>query len=537
MGVMGNTRVKSIYQRLLVVFAAILVVLNACLLTACGATAAGKDLSPSGDLFPSSNNSSNFQSLSTVNYENINGKTVTVDLFKREQNEALNNPNVGQGLLIYQCIKYKEKHPDEDVAITCTSFHYSVVLSVCVDPKSKYFGYMRSLYDQDYDDDGFYRLSYLLVWAAKLGINVITIGQIDASPVWQNDTMRDDYHFDEYFESHLNDDSFIAGKKVGDFLKFRKANWTSYGDKSASDMMHVKSCTVTHYLDFNGVEHEAGVWLGSINIDGIDSDGSNGNNGVQTGVIITGHEAIRRVVYNYTAIMSDYCGQEEIALFRNKINKMNTNQIDLIMAGREDEIPSDEQIVYLGSATDNVFEMYFTPIGGNAGTWEPNYNPYSKYIGKLNPSVAGGNSITFAWNNAKYLTNFEFSKTLTDSLVYAFTNNAHLTNKLYLHLPGLDAGKFDGLIEGQNIGKKAVNDHVTDYYHNKDFQLSYVENGLRYYVTVFNSLNFHQGAASYQTNTFLVIKETRYTGNDTYVDFGKGLTSGVITENDRIAKI
>ena len=523
---MVNTKIK--FGRLfLPLLSAFLLAFNCVLLSACF----------DGRIyFPPSENKSNFQSLDTVKYENINGKTVTVDIFKRSQDEALNNPNVGQGLLIYQCIRYKQAHPDEEVYITCTSFHFSIVLSVCVDPESEYFGYMRSLYDCDFDDDGFYRISYLLIWAAKLGINVIAIGQIDASAVRQNGKSKNDYHFDEYFLSHLDDDTEIEGKKVGDFLTFRKANWTSYGDKSASDMMHVKSCSVTNYLDFDDVEHGAGVWLSSTNLDGIDSHGRNGNNGLQTGVIISEHEPIRQVVYNYTRLMAEYCGQEEIAQFRNKINKMNTEQVDAILDGRADEIAEEDRIVYIGSPTDDVFELYFTPIGGNVGVWDTVHNPYSKYISKLNPNVSGDNSITFAWNNVKYLNNFEFSKTLTNTIVYAFTTNARLTNKLYLHLPGFETDRLNDLVEGKNIGRKAVNANLKETYHSKDFQLSYVENGTRYYISVLNSLNFHQGSMSYQTNTILVVKETRKTGNDLYVDFGKAVTMGVINENDRIVK-
>lgn len=70
--------------------------------------------------------------------------------------------------------------------------------------------------------------------------------------------------------------------------------------------------------------------------------------------------------------------------------------------------------------------------------------------------------------------------------------------------------------------------------HSKDFQVSYTENYVRHYVTVFNSLNFHQGAMSYQTNTFLVINETAKTGNNIFVDFGSVTTSGIINEYDRI---
>ena len=67
------------------------------------------------DTLPPTENTSNFCSLATTEYENINGRTVTVDTFARLYNESLNDPNFGEGILIYQCIQYKVRHPEEDV--------------------------------------------------------------------------------------------------------------------------------------------------------------------------------------------------------------------------------------------------------------------------------------------------------------------------------------------------------------------------------------------------------------------------------------
>lgn len=479
-------------------------------------------------------NTSTMLSRATVKYDNINGNTVTVDLYKRAPNEVLNNPNVGQALLLQGSMRYKEKYPDADVKITIASFHFSVVAAVCVDPQSRYYGYMKSLYNKDTDSDGFVRIAYQLVQAAKMGIEVTVIGQIDASAVWvSSGERRKDLSFDKYFTSHLSDKA-NDGKTVGDYMKYRKSNWTSYGDKSASDMMHIKMCTVTAYIDADDNEHGNSVWLGSTNLDGIDYRGSNGNNGVQTGIIISDHKQLWQAAYNYISLMSNYCGQEEISIFRDKMIKFNTEQIDLITQGKGDEIPEDERIVYLGTEHDKVFELYFTPIGGPMGVWDIKYNPYSKYISKLLPAVSGGGSITFVWNNPKYRTNFEYSKTLTQVLQKAFTENARRTNKLYIHLPGFETEVFDELVQGKNIGVKKVNTNLGLEYHSKDFQLSYIEDFQRHYVTVLNTLNMHQGSMSYQTNSLLVIKETVETGNNAYVEFGKLTTDGTITDDDKI---
>lgn len=475
----------------------------------------------------------NFMSRSVVSYPNINNSDVTVDLFYRFDGEARNNPNVGVGIMLYQCIQYKKAHPDKEVEISFTSFHLSVVAAVCLKRDSADFGRMKSVYDSEYTQDGYVRISYLLVYAAKIGIKTVVIGQIDASPVIIGGGYRADYDFNKYFTGHLSDECEIEGKRVGDFMTFRKAYWTSYGDKSASDMMHNKTCTVSNYIDMNGVEHGAATWFGSTNLDGISESGANGNDGIQTGVIVSDHEVIRKVTYNYTELMSQYCEQEEIMEFRNAVAAMNKTQVDLILAGRSDEIPSNEQIVYLGSLTDRVFELYFTPFGGAVGKWDVKYNVFSKYINKLLPATAGDDYIVFAWNNVKYLTNFEYSKTLTNILVTAFTQNANTQSKLYLHLPGIDYSVFNNLTEGQNIGKKVVGQHKNN--HAKDLQLSFAEDGERQYVTMFSSLNFHQGSMWYQTNTVLVVKETAETKNDLYVKFGYQNTWGVIDESDRLA--
>lgn len=527
-----NRTVKTTISIILI--AAILLV-PLCMLVACDK--GGKNLPDNNPNLPDPEVKvgNNFLGKSTASFENINGKTISVELFKRGNREALNNPNVGEAIMLYQCIKYKESHPEADVYATLTSFHMSVVAAVCLKRDSNNFGYMKSLYDSEYTSDGFVRISYLLVYAAKIGIHVTVVGQIDANGVNDKDgKWRGDYSFVEYFNGHLQDESSISGKTVGDFMTFRKANWTSYGDKSASDMMHLKTCTVSNYIDKDGVEHGAAVWLSSTNLDGITGEGFNGNDGIQTGVIVSDHEDLRRIIYNYTRLMTEYCGQEEIGVFRSLIVRKNTEQIDLIEAGRGNEIKSDEQIVYLGTGNDNVFEMYFTPLGGSPSTWDTVHNPYAKYISKLLPAISGDDDIIFAWNNVKYLTNFEFSDMLTNVLNTAFTQNGRLTNRLYLKLPGINEHAFDGLVAGENIGVKSINQFNNVWYHSKDFQLSYCEDSERKYVTVFNSLNFHQGSMSYQTNTIFVIKETAKTGNDVFTSFGIEVTNGVITEADRI---
>ena len=309
---------------------------------------------------PRLDNSSNFMSRSTTIYEDINGEDVTVDTFVSHTNEAANNGSVGAGLLIYQAILYKEAHPDEDVTISFSSFRFSSLAAVNINRNSRYFGYMRNLPRQNYDRYGFVRISYLLITAAKMGINVTAVGQLDGYPHPASEPT-----FDEYMESFMDypcDPAYVENGKVRDYLNFERCQWTSYDDKAATDMMHNKMCAVSHYLDMNGVAHKNAVWSSSSNLDGIGSTAYNGNNKMQTSTIVSDHEGIYLAARNYTDIVSQYCGQEDVYIFRTVVGEMSKKQIDLIEAGRDSEISPDERVVYLGSESDDVFEFYFAPL-------------------------------------------------------------------------------------------------------------------------------------------------------------------------------
>ena len=272
--------------------------------------------------------SNDYRSRTETTYENINGEDVTVYGFYRDVAEQGNNPNFSQALMIAQCIKYKEKYPEKDVYISIQSFHFSVALAACVDPTKPDYGHLKNIYDAEYDDEGYVRLAYLLVEAAKLGIEVYVIGQLDAGGVTHSDgSYAPDYSFAQYFYSHLNDDVYIAGKKVSDFMVFGNCEWKSYGDKSAADMMHNKTCTVSNYIDNSGNEHGAAIWLGSINIDGVNDLEVNGNDSLNTAIVITNHERLRQIIYNYTKLVAAYCRQEDVVPFRDAAIAKTTEQI------------------------------------------------------------------------------------------------------------------------------------------------------------------------------------------------------------------
>ncbi len=494
--------------------------------------------SPYYDALPDIDNDTNFQSHGTSSYANINGVTVTADAFYSEQGEPQHDPNVGCGLLIYQCIQYKMAHPEEEVRLTFSTYRLSVTAAVCVRPDSKYYGYMRSLFDKEYDEHGFVRISYMMVEAARMGIKVTIVGQANSYGVKQYDpatgkvAKKTEPMFVPYFESALDRacyDDYAQGDRVRDHMTFVKVKWT-LADKGGTDMMHVKSCTASHYLATDGTEHRYGVWFSSSNLDATDYLGNNGNNGSQSGVLLTNHERIYWATYNYIYMMVKYQEQEALTEMQYELRRINTEQGLLFQQGRGHEIPNEELLLYLGSETDEVFEVYFTPLGGSTDMWDLLYNPYAKYINKMYNSE---DYIIFTWNVPTYSINsFQVSGVLTQMVNEAFTvKNPNPNNRISLKVRDYDLTPLKTLVEGETVGYKYLANSSLGV-HNKDILTSYVENGVRYYVSLLTSCNFHSGAIDYQTNTFLIIKETDETGNDFFLNFGNECSSGAIVKDD-----
>ena len=218
----------------------------------------------------------NYLSRNEIVYKDINGKDVTVYTSFRAKNEVQNNPNFAQIQMVYQAIQYKKKYPDKDVYICLSSYRISGSLSACLDENSEEYGNLKNLYDKDYDlETGYYRLTYLLCEASRYGINVTVIGHANAGSVKINASKKKaDVDFIKYFNSHLNDPCYIEGKKVSDYMTAIKSGWSL--DKGGTDMMHLKACTVSNYIDREGNDRGKAVWVGCTNVDGVDYLGRNG---------------------------------------------------------------------------------------------------------------------------------------------------------------------------------------------------------------------------------------------------------------------
>ena len=485
-------------------------------------------VTPYYDAFPVANNPENFQGLGSTSYASINGEKVTAEAFYRLKNEGLNDPNCGMGLLIYQCIEYKRAHPQEDVKITYSSYRTSVTASVCVIPGSKYYGYMRSLYGTNYDEQGFVRIAYMLTEAARMGIEVTLVHQLDSYGVNQYDPTtkslkkRANLKHKKYFEEASKGEcyaSYAPGKKVTDFLKSVSVEWKV--EDMTSDMQHVKSATVSHYLATDGTEHKNAVYFGSANLDENSYIGANGNNHAQSGIIVSDHSELYRITYNYTQLMTRYARQEEMFELRKYVNELNNKQIALINSGKESEIPNDEQIVYLGSKNDKVFELYFTPFGGSADAWDTTANPICKYVSKLPLSE---DYVEVIWNEYGY-GDCHIGRTFSKMLEKAFCEKPNINNKISMRVDSIDTTEIQKLSLGSQIGYRSIKDGTG--VHAKDILLSYKENGKRHNVSLITSCNFYMIAFSYRTNSLLVINETEDCDGDYYNLFAKRYSYGM----------
>ena len=500
----------------------------------------GEYINKTYEEFPRSQNTSNLMSLGTAYYE-IDGEIVMADAYYRSKNEALNDPNAGLGILLYQSIQYKIANPDAEMRICFTSYRTSPTAAVCVLPESRYYGYMRSLYGEsnDYDENGFVRIIFMLVEAAKMGIDVTVVGQLNSYAVKQyNDKGELEKVSEASYKSYLNNskkldcyEKYAKGKKVSDFLTFREVKWT-LSDKGGTDMMHLKSFATSHYLDTNGVAHENAVFFSSANMDAIDYKGCNGNNGSQSGVTITGHYEIFNATVNYIDLMAEYYEQERLYEFRHLVRQRNTEQAALITAGRENEIPDEEQILWLGSEGDKVFKLYFSCLGGDYDSWNTVTNPYCEQVQNLYDSAINypDEYRIFTWNLASYTRTFNVSMIMDEMVNKAFVEYTNPNNRIFIYAKNYEYDELKGLKVGENIGFMKLKNASTGM-HSKDIMLSYVKDGERKYVSLLTSCNFHSGAPYYQTNSMLTITETDKTGDTFFKALGVAATAGCIVDD------
>ena len=493
-------------------------------------------INPYYEQYSPTENTSNFHSHATAVYENINGRTVTVDTLYRNYGEALNDPNYSLAVLIYQGIQYKIAHPDENVEISFSALRFSPTLGACLNPSSPYYGYVKAMYDEDCDANGFVRISYLFVEAARLGIkvNILASKESYGTKQYNNETGKTYTHAEPHFKTYFDKaydyscyDEYAPGKKVSDFLTVRQVEW-AYKDKGDAEIVHVKTCAVSAYRDKYGVDHEYGVWFSSTNLDTANYKGHNANGCSQSGMIISNHPDIYNVSKNYLLLTMQYYEREAVFEFRRVAKEMTEKQIYAHLNGTIDSIPYEERIVYLGTENDNVFEAYFTPLSGNVDDWDTTLNPYCKYVQEFYNSD-NNEDVIFSFNNANFTNKFQVSNLLVEAIEYKFIENKRPGNKLNLRCQN---GEFPTLLElkaGKDLSYVNIKTKTSEHVHEKDILMSYVIDGERKYVSILNSCNFNSGALFYQTNHIIVIKETEETGHTVFSSLIDKETKGNIT--------
>lgn len=487
------------------------------------------------DTLPRTTKTNNFCSLDTITYNNINGATVAVDTFNRNVGESLNDPNFGQGILLYQCLQYKIKHPEEEMYIDFASYRMSVTASVCARRDSKFFGYNRALFEEECDKFGFVRLAFMLVEAARMGIHVVITPHLNSYGVKQYSATapsgyanRAEILHREYFRKSLNVQcysKYAPSKKVSDFFVYAPIDWSD--EQRSIDEQHSKFLAVSAYTDYLGNDHHYAYYSSSANLDTVDYLGRNGNGGSQSGSIITGHEAIYRCAHNFCRHVSHYANsQDSIVDFRYVTRNINQKQVDLYNAGRENEIPLDEQILYMGSPNDSVFEFYYTPFPGNINAWDKTYNPFCRYFSEFRQSLYG--PMIFSWTSPYHDKDYQFNFTFEDMISEAFHMNRNVQNRIYVHMETFNAALYNDLIVGTDIGFKYINLNLNKYLHSKDIQMAfYAKDGTHKYITFLTSCNFSAATYSYQINQAIIIKETDE-NHGTFTSIGKATSYGCI---------
>lgn len=475
----------------------------------------------------------------------INGQTVVAEVLKNQPGEGvktyqttnlnqqksqLYNPSFAEAEMIFNTIRYKWAHPEQEVELRFSTFRLSVVASVCLDMSNPRYGTMTSLRTANMDDN-YIRISYLLVMAAKCGVNVRVLGQeigtkselyvLNKAGNYAKQKLED-LQFDEFFLSNYNADCYqscASGKKVSDFLDARKTGWLAYGDRSAADMMHYKMCSSSAMIGNDGNEHFNSIWVSSQNLDGIHWDGKNANNNMQTGVIVYDHEMLYIACNNYFEIQMDLDGKEDVYRFREVVKSTTEKQYAMYVAGKANEIPCDELLLYLGEYYgDPVFEMYFTPVGGASGAWDTRYNPYAKYSAKM---LTSEGAVYFTYMNVKW-SDCSFTRIWAQVIHDSFIRVNSPQSKL--RILAVDGGPrvedYADIVEGVNCSFKQVQVYSPlPWLHTKDITVSWVENGVRQYAVVQSSTNLHEGALGFQSNHLLVIKESDATGHAFYDAF------------------
>ena len=476
------------------------------------------------DKYPRGQNRTSLLSRSTASYgiiKNSNEK-VLADSYYSGAGEALNSPDAGMGILLYNTILYKIANPQEQVSIAFISRDISISAAVCVIPQSRYYGYMRSLEGEeiDYDENGFIRISFMLVEAAKMGIKVSVV----AHDGEESDEGDPEENFKAYFVQALEQDcykKYADGKKVSDNMSFTALNW------SEEQSLRMRALTVSHYVDRFGVSFKNAVFFSGDSLDAVDEKGHCGK--ARSGVAVTGHNEIYNATVNFIDLVADYSDADGFAKLKEIVDARNTAQSKLIAEGKETKISQKEQILWLGNAEDTIFKLCFLCGEGGIGSASALYSAELDALAASAKEYPDEQRI-FAANFESYRGNVELYRALNEKLKAAFVDSANSVNRFEIGAKEFENDIFSALKVGESVGYfKIKSDDAPD---STETVMSYVKNGVRRYVSVIPSYEFEDAEARSVTS-MITITETDEVGDRFYLGIGLHSSEGCIVEEGR----
>lgn len=440
-------------------------------------------------------------SRNTAFYKNAEGKKILADAYYCAEGEEYGTNEAAVGLLLYNSIIYKIENPKASVSISFTSSDIDIETAVCVVYQSRYFGYVRDIEGEgnEYDGNGFIRISYMLVEAAKMGIDV-NIASLTGE--------KDDFtlYIGRGLESKCYS-KYAKGKSVSDYLTLETVKWSEDG---AGDAISLTALTVSAYTDrFKDKYIDGAVFISGGGLSGVDENGKRVES--CSGVTVTGHKEIYNVTKNFIGLLAEYSDEDEFDAFKKVLNERNAAQTDMFARGKQASIPEKERIIWLGDENDGVFKLCFSIGEGKA------YSLYESEIAALASFAEKypDESRVLLLNTSTYKDGSALLSKVSDAVGSAFADGKNSENRLSLTVKGYKNQKLSSLTS-EEIGYVSHSDKGSG---SDELLLSYLTEDGRVYVTLLSSPLMEDGDES-RVDMLLSISESEALGDSFFMAIG-----------------
>lgn len=428
----------------------------------------------------------------------VNGNKVLADAYFCGVGEAQSTPESAIGLLLYSSILYKIANPREKVSISFTTSGFSPNIAVCVLPQSRYYGYVMMLDGgRDHNSNGFVSIGYMLVEAAKMGIDVnVSIASESKSELA------------EYIGNGLAQkcyEKYTDGERVSEYLTLKTAEWG----------VDLTALTVSKYMDRFGELHESGTCLTAGTLSGVNTSGVKASS--CSAVTVTGHMGVYNATNNFIDLLNEYSdiGFEE---FKNELDKRNSAQTELFGLGLGSIIPANELILWLGNWEGDVFKLKFSVEESSICSDELDALASSA---ELYPEEYR----TLIFNQAS-LAEGLLADTAKKAIEKAFADCKNRENRLSLAINGYKNEKLAALSEGYDVGYLSLKDLGAE---TNEMLLSYFEDGQRRYSSLFYSPFAEEGEKS--VGMMLMLAENEDVGDRFFMSLGHAADQKCVKED------